>query len=778
MNRWMLATLTLFVIGFTALGCSDDPETRSRADTGVEADGDSGDGDSGDPDGDGTDRPLYDGDDPDSYERSSGEVADVFYGDALDVSEERASDARQALESLDKDELEQGFSPDELYEVFNEFALTHFGPANQPLITEYTGDILDFVLDGGWQHVSKNSAAIAFETTLPVRGYVEFGTDEESLEEATEESERYFFNQLHHITGLESETEYFYRLVARGDDGETIVSHTRSFTTASGTDWTAVPGELAGPPYVLSESDTTYYLTEDITADRTALIIENATGVTIDLNGHTVIHGNTFIDGADGTASASASGVFARSSSISNLTIVNGHFAEGHVGSIGGHYNGGLNAVYLGGITDVELAGLSIDYHAIETQGMHLRFLDGRVHIHHNRFTDLGFDVRDRHGIGGGRALYLVADDPEDGGIHDFELNHNLVARTRQVGFSSAPLVRDNEVYVDSWSTNSFALHPESNARMSRNKVFLTGYNPYGFGWAEFDSLIDDNLIQMEGVTTGERRYFEDWGEQDAMAAFRITNYGSGGNERNNLTYRDNVVLGRARGGGIMRGTMFYSDYTIEDTLFEGGYVHVSADDDSLDTSAVVGQGVFGNRDEGHLPIYYKDSTFVSNIANVRFGDAYGRGDSHVFISPTFVQDGDHPDYATFVFDKGFYSEHHDIIDPVFEGGAGHDNVWWRRTGSVSNFTISWTLTIEGDPSAEVVIGDVHGEEVFTGTLDEDGELSTPLRAMTIRPEGWENGNEINNSRDVEEYLHTPHEVTVGGTAQTIEMDAPQTLSF
>ena len=768
-SRWLVAVMTM-AIGGLVVGCSgQDPAGGTGA-----PDADAGLGAAADADPDHRDVSNGDGD-----ERSSGEVAEVIDGDPLDNDEDRTQQARNEYEALDKDELEDDFSPDELYEVFNEFALTHFGPANQPLVEEYTGDVLDFVPDRGWRHVSKNSAAVAFETTLPVRGHIEYGTDEDSLDETTVESECYYFNQLHHLTDLEPETEYHYRLVARGDDGETIVSHTRTFTTESGAGWEAVPGDLDGPPYVLDESDTTYYLTEDIVADRTALIVDGASGVTVDLNGHTIVHADSDVDGADGTSDASASGLFARSSSISGLEIVNGHIEESpdHTGNLGGDANGGLNAVYLGGITDVEIAGLAIDYHAAQTQGMHLRYLEGGVDIHHNRLTDRGFEVRDRHGIGGGRALYLVADDPDEGETHDFEINDNLIARTRQMGMSSAPQVRNNEVYVDSWSTNSFALHPESHAEMVGNKVFLSGYNANGFGWASSDLLVEDNLVQMEGVSTDERRYFEDWGEQDAIAAFRITNYGDGGNEREHLTYRDNVVLGRARGGGIMRGTMFYTDYSIEDTTFEGGYVDVSADDDeTLNVTPVVGQGVFGNRDEGHLPAYYRDSTFVSNVANVRFGDEYGRGDNHVFVRPTFVRKGEHPEYATFVFDNGFYSEHHEIIDPEFEEGASYDDVWWRRTGSASHYTVSWTLTVEGSDGDEVTIDDVDGDEVFSGTIGDDGELSVPLQAVTIRPEQWEDGGEVNDSRDHQKIEHTPHEVTVDGETETVEMDVPKTL--
>lgn len=783
---WVLI-VSIAIVVFA--GCSDENGETPTDDIGVDASADIGqqdaNGESG-PDA-GADADIDSDTDTGNGEegRPSGEVAEVVMGDALDVDEARADAARDVFEELDKSDLEEGFSPAELYEVFNEFALTHFGVANQPLVEEFTGDLLDFKPDGDWTHISKNSASVAFETTLPVRGYIEYGTDEEALDESTEESERYFFNQLHHLSDLEAETTYYYRLVARGDDGETIISHTRSFTTEDGSDWTAVPGDLDGPPYRLDDSSTTYYLSEDLSAPRTALVVEG-TDITVDLNGHTVVYGDDELGGVDeNDAEESASGIWGRTGELSDIRIVNGQLSEGHVGNQSTS-NGGLNPIYLSGVDDIEIAGVSMDYHAAQIHALFLRYPSGRVHLHHNRFTDRGFEILDRHGSGGGRPLRIIASDPDEGEMDDFELNHNLVARTRQNGLMRAPLMRNNEVFVDSWSTNSFAMQSFSRegfdaGTMSENKIFLTGYNAYGFGWAHQGYFVEGNLVQMEGVSSDDRRYYENWGEMDAMAAFRITNYGDGGQPREDLTYRDNVVVGRARGEGIMRGTMFYTDESIENTTFERNFVHVGAADDvAIEATPVVGQGVYANRDD-HLPAYYVDNRLVSNVANVRFGDDYGRGDRHTFVDTTFVRDGDHPDYHTFVFDAGFDSNRHQVINPTFEGGASYDDVWWRRTSVFSYYSVGWSLDISGEADASVVINDVDGEEVFSGELDEDGELSVPLIALTIRPAEWEPGTdgfEVQERFSHQEIEHTPHEVIVGGESETVEMDERTAIEF
>lgn len=766
--------VSLIVIVVLPWGCSKD---SGRLENDNENDNDNGNNqglvDGGHPDGGGS-----------GHERPSGEVAEIRQGEPLVVDNERRRNALEAYESLDKDELDSEFDPEDLYETYNEFALAFFGPYTQLELQNHMGGVLDFVVSADWIHVSRNSAAIGFETTLPVRGYIEYGTDEQDLDSASDETERYFFQQIHHLRDLDEDTTYYYRLVGRGDDGETIVSHVRSFTTETGSGRIMVPGNLDGPPYVLDESDATYLLTEDITAEGTAVVIADQ-GITLDLNGRTITFGTAPVEtvNPDGYETA-ACGIWARSSGLSDIKIVNGRIREGD-GANESTSNGGLNAVYLSGVESIEIAGLSVEYRAAETAGLFFRYPSGRVHLHRTRITDKGYQVLDRHGAGV-RAVRVVANDPDIGEMDDFEFNNNLVARTRQNGISRAQLMRDNEIWVDSWSTNSFAVQPFSRVdhqagTVRRNKVFMSGYNPIGFGWAHLDLFVEENLVRMEGASTSTRRYYESWGEMDAVSAFRITNYGSGGQVRENLVYRNNVVFGRARGGGIMRGTMFYTDYSISDTLFENNFVYVSDDDgESLDTAPIVTQGVYANR-ENHLPAYYVDNVISSNIANVRFGDSYGRGDRHIFLNCTFIGEGDHPDYHTFVFDAGFDSNRHEVIDPVFVGRAAYDDVWWRRTSTQSFYSVGWTLTVNGPANETVQIIDLHGEEVFSGNLGGEGEISVELIAVTIRPAEWEESGstfEVQDRFGHQKIFHTPHEVTVGGETRTVELDESMTIDF
>lgn len=724
---------------------------------------------------------------PGEPDRPSGMVAKVEQGDPLDVTPARRHAARSAYEELDHSELASGFDPQDLYAVFNEFAITHFGAVNQFHVAAHDGDVLDFDPDASWEYASRNSATVAFGTNAPVTGHVEYGASPAALNNQTSPGERFYNLQIHHLTGLEPETTYYFRRVARGADGETIISHVESFETRSGEGAVPVPGKLAGPPYILDQPGTEYLLTEDIVADGTALHVA-ASNITIDLNGYSVVHANDLIEDANGNnIDTAGAGIWGQSPDLSDIRIFNGRIREGYVGNSASTSVSGLHSIYLSGVENIDVAGVSVDYHGAQIHSVVLRYPAGSIRLHHNSFRDSGFEILDRHGSGGGRPLRISDTSENNSSPNDYVLRHNLVRRTRQNGFMRASLMHDNEIYVDSWSTNSFAIQPQSTVdtpagEFHHNRIYLSGYNAYGFGWAHLDLLVRNNLIQMEGVVTDDRRFAESWGERDTISAFRITNYGAGGQVRHNLVYRDNLVVGRARGPGRMRGTMFYSDTTISDTQFQGNVVIVEAEDDDpemIEATPIVAQGVSATRHD-HLPTFYRDNLLVSNVANVRFGDDYGRGSHHTLIGPRLARTGDHPDYHTIVFDGGFDTRGHRLIDPVVEGGAAYDDVWWKRTSNQSAYMIGWTLTVLGTPGAGVHISDNEGETVLSGELDGEGVLSVALDVMTIRPADWDpdNPHQVGDVYNHQKIHHTPHTVTVGSESMKVTLEAPETIQF
>lgn len=690
------------------------------------------------------------------------------------TTEEREA-ARAALEAHDASRFAAGFDPETLYAEFSEFARTHFGAVEHPLVVEHMGDGLTFDPTGEWIHASPHAVTVGFSTSLPAKSHVALGVIGDPRDARSDEPERYFYRHLHHLTGLEPGTTYAIELVARDERGRVLRSAAREVTTPA-LESETLPGAHGDPPYLLDRPGATYVLTEDIVADGTAFVV-TADDVTLDLNGHEVVYSAAArADISNASAETAQTGVYARG--VRGLRVLAGQLREGHVGNRADPRARGLHALFLDGCEDVELAGLSLLYHGAQVYAVHAPNAAGRLWAHHMEWTDRGWEIVDRHGAGGSRCLYL----PNTDGPNDFEIGFNLAARTRHTCFHNADSLHDNEVYVDSWATNGFALVGHSRpgvdgGLLERNQVFLTGYHAIGFGWAHQGLVVRDNLVHMESIETDMRRWWESYGDHDSLNGFRITNYGSGGQVRHGLRYEDNTVIARGRAGGLIRGTEFFTDRTITDVVYAGGTMSVVAvDDETLDVAPIVAQGVTGHRREAE-PLVHRGVHLVSDIANVRFGDSYGKGDAHRIEGCTLERVGERADYHTFVFDGGYDSQRHVVLDPVFLGGARYDDVWWRRTSARSAYTVAYTLTIEGAAGASVEVRDVGGEVVATETLDADGRASIPLAMATIHPTEWpDSTGMVGATTEHQEVRHTPHTVRVGEMSYEVEMVAPVTI--
>lgn len=230
-----------------------------------------------------------------------------------------------------------------------------------------------------------------------------------------------------------------------------------------------------------------------------------------------------------------------------------------------------------------------------------------------------------------------------------------------------------------------------------------------------------------------------------------------------------------------MRGTEFFSDYSIQNTVLEDTEIHLGSEDlNTEDVTPIVTQGSYGSR-ATHLPVYYNKNRLVSNVANVRFGDSYGKGNRHIFTSCTFEKTGNNPNYHTFVFDGGYDSQDHEVIDPVFVGGARFDDVYWKQTSVMSYYTVKYSLTIQGAANAPVTVYDKNGAVVFNDKIQSNGQVRVPLSYATIRPVEWtpsSTGGGVKNLGSHQKQLHTPHKVKVGGSEKSVTMDAQKTLMF
>lgn len=655
--------------------------------------------------------------------------------------------------------------PEKVYAAFNEFARTHFGAKADPLIYEKLGNELVFLEDGQWSHVSENSATLAWETNLPAVSYVEYGLTT-SYGQQTEPTDRPYFLHIHALTGLETGKTYHYRLVATDEGGNRLVSPDQTLQTRP------VPGAVYlrnnpdGSPHKLDKPNTTYILKEDLVAKGPA-IMTLRDGITVDLNGYTITY-------ATGDDPKDAHGIVAAGShnqskvpyTATDLKIFNGTIRQANSAMVAANTKSeAFNTLMLKG-QNIEVAGVRVIYQGPQAWGIQLSHNDGDIHLHHNVIKDLGTKIPNRHGAAS-RAIGFRLGKSDS---NRFRLNHNLIQRARQNGIGGAYYMHNNEIYIDSWSTNSFAIQPVSKEGVDagehyNNRIFATGFNPYGFGWAHENLKIHDNLIVMFGMDTSHR-WDERWGDVNLLAALRITNYGKGGQVRNNLHYWDNLIIMRAKQGAEVQGTRFFSDETVSGVEFRNNIVKVEILDDKTNKgAAIVVQGHHNKL--GSLPIVYRDNRLISNFNIVAFGDSYGKGNNHHFVNCTFERIGNDPRFHTFTFGGAYFNLGHQIIDGKFVGGADPRDVFWTTTGSQSTYAIGWTLDIETRPGAAVRIVDATGETVFEGAASADGTLSVPLVQAEVRPIEWQPDHGPDRGTGVKErdkhklIDRTPHQVTI-----------------
>lgn len=719
----------------------------------------------------------------------------------LDNPEEPKADAASAY--VHYSQLTLNSSLAEVEEAFNRFSGSYFGAKSDSIYHHTFGEQISIKDEGHWAYISEVSASLFWETNLPARSYVEYG-EAGAFDHRTAFQERHYFLHLHYLRNLKPDTTYEYRLVAEDEFGNPVISDAKKFRTQSLPNAIRIPDDLGEPPFVLDQPNATYLVTADIVGKR-SLIVVAAENITIDLGGNILTHADEQIADADfNDVERSGVGIRWRDGGRKvGLKIFNGTLKQGvgnnNTALIGGenmlkpdpetkkNYQGSINRgfsnIELSNKGDIEIAGVTAIYHLPQSWGMRFEGAFGAYQIHHNVFLDQGIQMFDRHGAGGSRSMGFVAGDDEawDSDHNNFKVHHNLIKRTRQNAINVAREIHHNEIYVDSWVVNSFGIQPSNNnGRVYDNKIFLTGYYACGILWASANLQVLGNFIHMEGVRTmidkpnEGRRLIETWGEQDVLAGMRITNYSKGGQERENLQYKKNVIFGRSRDGAELRGTEFFSDFSNKDIVFKENVVKIlSMDTLPSKTSTINTQGAFNDRSR-HLPIFYSNTVSMSNLCNIRFGDDYGQGSNHQFVNCRIVKLGDHPDYHTFKFDGGNSVFNHVLLDCQFEQGARMDDVYWERTGSLSNYSIKWTLAIQTVPLAEIVIRDNNGHIHFKGQADAQGHRATALPQFIIRPTEWEEGKEevpVVNKLAHQKEAFSPYRVEVSYGGKTVRQE-------
>lgn len=629
-------------------------------------------------------------------------------------------------------------APDDWWFAFDLFCQDKFGAEKEDLTYDHWGNTLQFMTDSGseWKHASKTSAVIAFETNLPAKSYVEYGTTT-SYGSQTTESYRYHYIQIVYLTGLSEDTTYHFRYVATDERDNTIYSSDKTFTTATPSNVVYVPGTMGNPPYTLSESGKTYLVTQNITAAGSVFEVSND-DITVDLGGYTVTYNNADDDPND------SYGIESRY--YDNIKLFNGKIKQG-LGYNGGDANAlGNSPVYIRSCSGGEVAGVTAEYAGTQISGLNMHYSSGAT-VHHCVVIDRGGQLVNRHM--GCEAINGA------GTVH-----HNLVLRGRQRGITGTSNADyyNNEIYVDSVATNSFGvfLYEQSNTGVDHNRIFGTGYLMIGVGTVSgcTDIEVDNNFVHLHEMEPDNR--WPEYGAQSGGYCCRITWGGD------NLDYHDNTMITFAQDGGMVRGTWFYTEASTTDVICENNVVKAVLLNETSDIQGCI--VVAGDGDANAASHIYENNRMISNFCNVRLGESYGTGCNTRFYDNKFVECGpSRLDYRTIQCGEGSTaSKNHEFYDSSFEDGAGYDEVDFIGSGAHDMY-VGWTLTVETEPYADVTIDDYFDTQVFSGQADANGDVDVRLIQYKETASG--------------KTYHTPHEVTAskGGLSDTKEVTMDQT---
>ncbi|MDR0749043.1 MAG: hypothetical protein LBF62_05680 [Tannerellaceae bacterium] len=612
-------------------------------------------------------------------------------------------------------------------EYFFNYRLDQFAPDTEPFIKETFGNAPMFDEAAFWEHNAYTSCAVGFMTKLPAISIIEYG-ETAAYGNVTTQSESYYYLHLHYIKGLESGKTYHYRFVAQDHDGATISSGDHTFTTKKLTAGIIrIPEDMEGDaPYTLTQAGAKYVLTRDLTVPTLAINIK-ANDIELDLDGHTIVYD----DGAQKVTGAAWNdyayneeatfGIRTGLWNYLNARILNGTIKQGRNGGKG-FVGVGFNPLFLNHMGEGsynEVAGVTVDYYGDNIGGM----ATGNGHIHHNVLYDRGTGIDDRHAAI--RALHA-------GKRTDNDISFNSLRRFRHCGIQSNGKTSYNELYSDSFATNSFVLSPDGDegSEITGNKIFGMGYLPIGTGWGS-NTNVRNNFIYMRGYSPTKRS--EEYGRKSSIAGMRITSY-----ECKNMLFEDNVIVLKAEDEcTLARGIWTFNSANNKNIVYRRNTVKVEAMPGNLknpdrgalfpgDNPKAYYQGdpngdsfgevnyaisavTFSERAENNPgndpdrypraePIIFEDNRLIGNVNLVTIGEGYGICNS-VWMYRTKLEKIDHDSEFFRPVRLGFWywdTDNNRMIDnectgieeiemtPYFFGGTGKMEIRYGKSKTLA----------------------------------------------------------------------------------------------
>jgi hypothetical protein len=551
------------------------------------------------------------------------------------------------------------------YDTFNQYCLDNFRPAEDGFARE-NGGFSDAVSipAAASIHAARNSIAVSFfNGGAPTRARLLWGTTNGVYTDSSAADDRYYNQHLFHATGLTANTTYYFAARADAQGGGQSLLTIGSQATTTGAGQILVPGNLAGPPYVLDTPGGSYLLTADISAPTRAISIK-ANNVEIDLNGHTIVYDQStpLVSGVTWDiflrSDTSTSGVhFFKYNVSGQVKIYNGVIRQG-ANNGSGDIGVGFNPICINE-GSVDVGWIKAEWKGSAVAGIHNN--DGVLYAHDNILVDRGTGIVNRSQ--GVRSIYSDRIDPNG-------FVRNLVRRSRHQGImhkNDGGPISWNEVYVDSWATNGYGINAA--ADVSYNKIYGTGYHMVAVGFLGIPTMTCAfNFIFLQGEAPSLRD--TEYGLDASVIGVRLSHYSGDTSLYSEYTYTNNCIIVKGRNGTLsVRGAQIATSPYISSTNFYNNYVKCEMQDATTRGACIAAQGTNNEYSSTEIPALYYGNTLLSNDALVRFGDQYAVGGQHVLQNNTFTKFGARSNFKTVRI--GFQDRHsygNVFIDNIFNG--------------------------------------------------------------------------------------------------------------
>ncbi len=567
--------------------------------------------------------------------------------------------------------LPAGNNPDNVYEWFYNYRLDekNFSPKSDIFVERFNNKTTVRFESGctwdnkgcvakAWVHKGYTSVAIGFRTDVPTIAVVDYGESVNDLNQTSEQYEdSWYYNHLVYLKGLKENTTYYYRIRVMDENKNVTQSNIDNFKTRTITnDVTRVPDDLTDKtlPYKLLKKGK-YVLTQDITSRTIGILLGNTGDIEIDLDGHTIIYDNgkpdviaTSWDGYAYNNEATA-GIRAQMWNAKNFKIFNGTIKQGKNGGTG-IIGVGFNPIFLSHSgSDSTIAGVTADWYGDSIHGMAVN----TSNVYHNVLYDRGHVIDNRHQ----QIKAIVGPSTENNN----EIAYNSLRRFRQGGINGGKFIHHNELYTDSFTTNSFSIANPADSKVTYNKVFGLGYLPIGVGNGGANSYVANNLIYLHCYAPTRR--FNEYDRDSTVAGIRYTNYGS--NPASNQVYEGNTIILKGKNGCTQaRGLWISNSMADDNNIIRNNIVKVEAMPGNLVkpcttppncfynsnvnaafTAVTLSGGDEGATDGGLLispseaaasevvpsPVIFEDNHFLGNVNLITLGEGYGIGGSMWF---------------------------------------------------------------------------------------------------------------------------------------------------